>query len=69
MRNTEDDERVTTAKLAAFDEACAQRDAALNALALLVAHVSRVGGYMSPEDQASLRGARALLCETGRAKR
>lgn len=43
-----------------------QRSAALDALSSLVRYVQRVGGFMSAEDQATLRGARALLAELGR---
>ena len=49
------------------DESLAQRDAALDTLALLVDILRREGGYLSFEDQQSLRQARALLVETGRA--
>jgi hypothetical protein len=45
----------------------AERDGALDLLAQLVAIVRREGGYMLPEDQATLRAARALLAEHGRA--
>ena len=50
----------------ALDLAQAQRDAALTSLRALVFYVQRVGGYMTSEDQAMLRGARALLAELGR---
>ncbi len=49
------------------DEAIAQRDRALDCLGLLVKQLRRVGGYMTPTDQAALRGAQALLVESGRA--
>lgn len=46
------------------DEALiAQRDALRDALRSLVAHVRRVGGFMSPEDQETLWRAEALLVE------
>jgi hypothetical protein len=46
--------------------ALAQRDASLDYLILVVRHLQRVGGFMKAEDQAMLRGARALLAEMGR---
>lgn len=43
----------------------AQRDQALLVLARVVAILRRQGGYMTSEDQATMRGARALLAEHG----
>jgi hypothetical protein len=47
------------------EHAEAERDRALNALRSLLAYVSRVGGYMSAEDQLVLQEARAVLAESG----
>lgn len=48
------------------DEALQARVAALHeSLSSLVRHVRKVGGYMSPEDQQTLRNAEALLVEAG----
>jgi hypothetical protein len=44
----------------------AERDCVLDLLAKVIAIVSRNGSYMAPEDQATLRIARALLAEYGR---
>lgn len=44
----------------------AERDGALDALESVVAIVRDLGGYMAPEHQATLRGARALLAGHGR---
>lgn len=44
----------------------AERDYALDLLARLVAIMSRDGSYLAPEDQATLRVARAVLAEHGR---
>lgn len=44
----------------------AQRDAAVNLLDRLEAMVTRTGGHMSAEDQATLREARAYLELLGR---
>lgn len=52
-------------RLPAGDDVHAQRDALARALAALVRHVRKVGGYMSPEDQETLRNAKALLVEAG----
>lgn len=49
-----------------LETAHAQRDAALSALQALESLLTRIGGYMTPEDQDALRAARALLAETGR---
>lgn len=43
-----------------------QRDAALDALGVLVRYVKRVGGFMEHRDQLILRNAEALLVEAGR---
>lgn len=50
----------------ALELAWAQRDRAVIALEHLEAVVTRIGGYMTPEDQATLREARATLAEHGR---
>lgn len=47
------------------EKSTAERDAALILLGEIVAHVTRVGGYMLPGDQATLRTAKALLVEHG----
>lgn len=44
----------------------AQCDQALLVLASVVSILRRQGGYMTSEDQATMRGARALLAEHGR---
>lgn len=44
----------------------AQRDGTLNALAELFEILRKQGGYMTPQDQARLRAAHALLAEHGR---
>ena len=44
----------------------AQRDALREALRSLVAHVKRVGGYLSPEDLEALWRAESVLVENGR---
>lgn len=61
-----------TAEAAEFDvlvqraaRNAAERDCTLDLLAALVGILGRQGGYMRPDDQASLRGARALLAEQG----
>ncbi len=41
----------------------AERDALHDALTRLVRYLSKHGGYMSAENQAALRGAKALLAE------
>jgi hypothetical protein len=43
----------------------AQHQVVCDYLARLVRHVERAGGFMWSEDQALLRGARALLAERG----
>lgn len=55
-----------TQALEVAEIATARCAAALDALAWLVAHLTRVGGYLTPEDQYALRAARALLVESGR---
>jgi hypothetical protein len=48
-----------------LDVTRASRDALLVALEALVATLTGIGGYMTPEQQAELRNARALLAEEG----
>jgi hypothetical protein len=48
------------------DVSLAQRDAALDQLEQITRYVQKTGGFMFAEDQAMLRGARALLAEMGR---
>lgn len=64
MRTTIDDAHSATA--VALEEVTAQRDALVDALSSMVALVTKQGGYMSHEQQAAFRGARALLAELGR---
>lgn len=52
--------------IACMERLQAERDAVADSLCALVMYVQRVGGFMSAEDQATLRGARALLAEMGR---
>ena len=59
-------DELAATKLAALDLVTAQRDAALDALCSILRDVHAIGGYMTPEQQQRLRGARALLCEAGR---
>jgi hypothetical protein len=47
------------------EQNAAERDRALSVLALLVAFVDGVGGFMRHEDQAVMQEARALLAEHG----
>lgn len=50
----------------ALEVAHAERDAALAEVGRLVAYIRRVGGFMKAEDQAMLRGARAMLADAER---
>lgn len=52
----------------ALERAWAERDDALIKLQQLERMISRVGGHMTPEDQETLRGARAVLAQHGRYK-
>lgn len=56
-------DQVADQLLAARDHALAQRDALAAALRELVAIITNEGGYLTPERQAQLRHARALLAE------
>jgi hypothetical protein len=49
-----------------LDEACAQRDALHDALSSLVAHVRRIGGYATQDEQNVVWRAMAVLEETRR---
>lgn len=49
-----------------LEEVTAKREFDLDVLAALVRILERTGGYMTPEDQAMLRVARARLAEAGR---
>ena len=61
---------VKRSELQAADEARAHadaaRDQALDSLQALVLYIKRVGGFMTWEDQATLREAEARLVEAGR---
>ncbi len=59
-------DEVAQAKLEQHDEASAQRDAAMASLAALCGILTKIGGYMTPEQQQALRAARALLAESAR---
>lgn len=50
---------------AAYELRVAERDAALSALDKLERMIKRIGGHMTPEDQATLRAATAVLAEQG----
>jgi len=52
--------------LAALELRTAERDAALSDLAAVVRILIRAGGYLTPQDQVSLRAAMARLAEHGR---
>ena len=54
---------VARQRAASCDEAQAQRDAYLECLRLLVGYVERVGGFMTPLDQATYWHAKALVAE------
>ena len=61
-----DEEREFAVMRERCEKSTAERDAALTLLGELVAHVTRVGGYTTPDVQATLRTAKALLAEHGR---
>jgi hypothetical protein len=54
---------------ARFEKIQAEKNALQEALACVLALISREGGFRHAEDQALLRGARALLAEMGVATR
>jgi hypothetical protein len=58
--------RTVDAIAAGADCVRAQRDEALDLVQALLRIICGVGGYMAPEHQATVRGARALLREHGR---
>jgi hypothetical protein len=63
------DEHTFEVLRALAEQNAAEREAALTALERVVGYVRYVGGYMSPEHQATLWHAEALLAEHGRKTR
>ncbi len=57
---------MTSVAEAATEIAIAQRDRALGSVRKLVRQLERIGGYTTPEQQAELWEARALLAESER---